>query len=412
MFECEEFYVAYNTSTFAVALGDDAEDMTSVRDALNRPQMDMSIFGASDLAVLVNTGKCMELASAKVSEAMAELNDMYGTGEVDAEEFAMQSEALAASEEMILGYSSYFEPNSNIVLSATFDLGRMSLAYNSNGVNFGEYAAICKKVNMTHLNNLGKDSYAVMSMGVDGTVLAQLVRTLLNGEMLQSVGITPTNEVNMFVSIACDALSTINGGVTLALEELDGEIKQRYNYYWDEYSVEPSIKSVKAMLMADVADTYIISNVAQFAGGFLKRVDATHYTLRLMNYNFSMSQDDSLFHIGVNMSPGVQTPSAVEAEWAKDIEGAVSYVVVNVDTLMSGRFMQSANKYISSQLPAEYRDVYSDAAEAVSYVYLKANSLESAEVVVVFDDKSVNALEQINGLVLPLLTRECVKSLF
>jgi hypothetical protein len=249
-------------------------------------------------------------------------------------------------------------------------------------------------------------------MGVDGNILAEFVRTILTDETLQSVGITPTNEVNMFVSIACDALSTINGGVTLALEEVSGEIKQRYDYYWDEYSVEPSINNVKAMLMADVSDTYIISNIAQFAGGFLNRVDATHYTLRLLNYNFSMGQDENLFHLGVNMSPGIQPPSALEAEWSKDVEGAIGYMVVNVDALMSGGFMRSVNKYISNNILEEYRGLYDDATEAVSYICLSADSLESAELVVAFDDKGVNALEQINGLVLPVLVRECVNAMY
>lgn len=411
-FEYDDIYVAYNTSALAVAFGDGNNNLNLVLDALNRPQVDMSVFGASDMAALINTGKCVQLANEKINEAMLELNQRYSAGEIDEAAFNIQSNELTNQSELILSYASHLAPNSNIVLSTTFDLGRMTLAYNSQGITFGEYAGMCKETNMEHLSNLSKDSYTVMSMGVDGNILANFVRTILNGEMLQSVGITPTNEVNMFISIACDALSTINDGVTLALEEVDGQIKQQYNYYWDEYSVEPSINNVKAMLMADVSDTYIISNIAQFAGGFLNKVDATHYTLRLLNYNFSMGQDDNLFHLGVNMSPGIQSPSALEAEWYKDVEGAIGYMVVNVDALMSGGFMRSVNKYISNNILEEYRGLYDDATEAVSYIYLSADSLESAEMVVAFDDKGVNALEQINSIVLPVLIREGIKSLF
>lgn len=411
-FEYENIVAAYNKTTLAITLGEDNGDFNFAIEALNRPQVDMSIFGASDMAVLINTGKCVQLANEKINEAMLELNQRYSAGEIDEAVFNIQNNELTNQSELILSYASHLATNSNIVLSTTFDLGRMTLAYNSQGITFGEYAGICKETNMEHLSNLSKDSYAVMSMGIDGNILANFVRTILNGEMLQSVGITPTNEVNMFVSIACDALSTINGGVTLALEEVDGQIKQQYNYYWDEYSVEPAIKNIEAMLMADVSDTYIISNIAQFAGGFLNKVDATHYTLRLLNYNFSMGQDENLFHLGVNMTPGVKSPSALEAEWSKDVEGAIGYMVVNVDTLMSGGFMRSVNKYISNNILEEYRGLYDDATEAVSYIYLSADSLESAEMVVVFDNKSVNALEQINSIVLPVLIREGIKSLF
>lgn len=411
-FEYDDIYVAYNTSALAVAFGDGNNNLNFALEALNRPQVDMSVFGASDMAALINTGKCVQLANEKINEAMLELNQRYSAGEIDEAVFNIQNKELTNQSELILSYASHLAPNSNIVLSTTFDLGRMTLAYNSQGITFGEYAGMCKETNMKHLSNLSKDSYAVMSMGVDGNILANFIRTILNGEMLQSVGITPTNEVNMFISIACDALSTINGGVTLALEEVDGQIKQQYNYYWDEYSVEPAIKNIKAMLMADVSDTYIISNIAQFAGGFLNKVDATHYTLRLLNYNFSMGHDENLFHLGVNMAPGMQSPSALEAEWSKDVEGAIGYMVVNVDALMSGGFMRSVNKYISNNILEEYRGLYDDATEAVSYICLSADSLESAEMAVVFDNKSVNALEQINSIVLPVLIREDIKSLF
>ena len=412
MFECDGVAVVYNSQRVAVSLGDTDEIVDIAKEAISRPQVNLSVFGDSDMALLVNTDRCVQLASAQANDAISELNEKYNAGEIGMERYSTQAEALAERDELILSYATYFEPNSHIMLSTTFDLGRMTLAYSSKGINFGEYAGIGKSVNMEHLSNLSNDAYAVMSAGVDGTILAQFVRTMLNGDMLQSVGITPTNEINMLVSIACDALSTINGGVTLAIEEVDGEIKPRYNYYWDEYYIEPEIKSVKAMLLADVTDTYIISNIAQFAGGFLRKVDATHYTLRLMNYNFSMGQDDNLFYLGVNMAPQVVTPSALDTEWANDIDGAMGYVAVNVDALMASKFMKSTNKYITSQIMEEYRELYHNATEAVSYIYASVDSLESAEVVVVFDDKSVNALEQINALVLPILVKEGLKSLY
>lgn len=412
MFEYNGVAVVYNSDRVALAIGDSDTIIDIAKDAINRPQMDMSVFGESDIALLVNTDRCVQLASEHVNNEILVLNEKYNAGEIGMERYSTQTEVLVERDELILSYATYFEPNSNILLSTTFDLGRMTLAYSSKGINFGEYAGIGKSANMEHLSNLSKDTYAVMGVGVDGTILAQFVRNVLNGDMLQSVGITPTNEINMFVSIACDALSTIDGGVTLAIEEIDGEIKPQYNHYWDEYYIEPAIKSVKAMLLADVTDTYIISNIAQFAGGFLRKVDSTHYTLRLMNYNFSMGQDDNLFHLGVNTTPQVATPSVLDTEWAKDIEGTMGYVAVNVDALMASKFMKSTNKYISTQIMEEYRELYHNATELVSYVYASVDSLESAEVVVVFDDKSVNALEQINALILPALVNEGLKSLF
>lgn len=411
-FEYEGICVAYNTSAFALAFGESEDVLGIAIDAVNRPQMDMSVFGASDMAVMVNVDKCIQLANAKMDDAMLELTAMYNAGEIDHDIYNAQMEAYAETEVLIDGYASYFAADSNIILSTTFDMGRMTFAYSSKGVSIKELEGISKPVSQEHLSSLSKDCLAVLRTGVDGTLLAQRVRNLVNGDMFENWGITLTNEVNMAISIACDALSTINGDVTIALDSIDGEIKSKYNYYWDEYYVEPVIDSVNAILMADVTDKYIISNVAQFAGGFINKVDATHYTLKLKNYNFSMGQDEELFHLGVNMTPQSQTPSALEAEWTKDVDGALSYLVLNVDALMASRFMQSTNKYVASQLQEEYRELYRNATELVSYVYVSSDSYESSEFVVVFDNKEINALEQINSLVLPALVRECIKSLY
>lgn len=413
IFESEYGTLAYNDARIAYAFGNNSDSvLNTVKDAITRPDSDLSRFNTTDMAVLVNADRLLQDVHTYVNGEIEKLNTERTNGYISEIKYNKELEELNTTNELINSYSLYFNPNANILISTTFDLGRATLAYNSEGINFGEYATLCKPTNSEHLSNLGKDSYMVLSAGVDGGVLSQLVRTLLSGDMLQSIGIKPTNEVNMFISIACDALSTINGGVTLALDSVDGDIKQRYDYYWDEYHIEPSIKSIKAMLMADVTDTYIISNIAQFAGGFLKKVDATHYTLRLMNYNFSLGQNDSLLHLGVNMSPQLQTPSALDAEWAKDVENAIGYVVLNVDALMSSSFMKSTNKYVTTQIDEEFSELYSNATEVVSYIYASADSLESAEVVVVFDDKNVNALEQINTLVLPTLVKESLKSLF
>lgn len=411
-FEHQDIYVAYNSSALAVAFGESDDVMSVAIDGVNRPQMDMSVFATDDIAVLVNADKCMQLASKRADDAIAELNDMYLAGEIDEEMFNAQNEALVSSKATIDSYMPYFAPNSNVKLSLTFDLGRMTLAYNTQGVNFVEYANIIKPTNYDHLSRLGKDSYMAMSAGVDGTLLAQFIRDILDSGMLENAGFTPTNEVNMVMSIVCDAISTINGGVTLALENIEGKVTRQYDYYWDVYDVTPSIDGVKAILMADVADTYIINNIAMFAGGFLKKEDATHYSLSLMDYNFTMGQDDGLFHIGVNMTPKVQTQSALEADWAKEVEGALSYMVVNVDALMSGEFMTSVNEYVATQLLEEYRGLYKGATEVVSYICASTKSLDSAEFVVVFDQSDVNALEQINALVLPVLIKESIQSLY
>jgi hypothetical protein len=130
-----------------------------------------------------------------------------------------------------------------------------------------------------------------------------------------------------------------------------------------------------------------------------------------MNYKFSMGQDDNLFHLGVNMSPTPKTPSALDCEWAKDVDGTCGYFVANIDAMMNGDFLRSVNKIIVRNIIDEYRSIYTDSMEAISYIYASVKNTNSAEAVVVFDDISINALEQINSIVLPVLVSEGIKAM-
>lgn len=411
IFEWEDVMVMYNNSRIAFALSGDDAAMAIAEEAISRPKSDMSAFASDDIALQVNIARLISLATAQIDARMTELSDKLNRNEISDAHYTQQLDDISSTKELIDSYSSYFNTDAKITISSTFDLGRATLSYNAEGINYGEYATLLKPTNSAHLGALSHEAYAVMSIGVDGKVLSGLVRALLDSDLMATMGIRPTNEMNMIFSIVCDAISTIDGGVTVALNRIDGSVKYTYNRYWDEYSISPNIKSVEAMIMADVADTYIINNIAQFAGGFLNKVDSTHYTLRLMNYKFSMGQDEQLFHLGVNMTPTSNSPSALDCEWAKEVDGSCAYFVANIDAMMSGGFMGSVNKLVTQNIMEEYRSIYTEAMEAVSYVYASVDNLNSAEVVIVFDDKSINALEQINAIVLPVLVNEGVKAI-
>lgn len=410
-FEYDNITVAYNDSRIVFVLGDDNSRHAMVESAITRPKSDLAELEGNDIAIIANFERLILIMNSQIEKSTTELQSKLNRGEISDTHYTKQIEEINRVKDLITNYTSHFEIGAKATISANFDLGRAAVTCKTKGINYGEYSTLFKATNTTHLSYLNSDAYAVISMGVNGNILAQLVRTLLNDEFLSTVGITPTNEMSMILSIACDALSTIDGGVTLALNNIEGSIKRTYDYYWDEYSITPNIKSVEAMLMADVSDTYIINNIAQFAGGFLRKVDPMHYTLRLMNYNLSMGQDEQLFHLGVNMSPNPKTPSVLDCEWTKDIEGSYGYIVANIDAMMNGDLLSSANKIIVRNIIDEYRSIYTDSMEAISYIYASAKGLDSAEVVVVFDNRSINALEQINSIVLPVLVSEGIKAM-
>lgn len=410
-FNYNDATVAYNDSRIAIILSDDENSENFAVEAITRAKSDTSIFGADDIAMLINYERLISLANSEIEIRTTELNNQLDKGEISHTDYTEGVEWVNRLREIVDSYQSNFSAGANSIISVNFDQGIAKLSCRNEGINYGEYATLFKSTNSTHLANLSSDAYAVMGLGVNGKALSEFVRTRLNKEFLSSIGINPTNELNMILSIACDALSTVDGGVTLALDSIDGKIKRSYNYYWDEYSTTPEIKSIEAMLMVDVLDTYIINNIAQFAGMFLKKVDPMHYTLRLMNYNLSMGQDNNLLHLGVNMTPKEQTPSALDSLWAKDVEGSIGYIAVNIDALAGSEFMRSINKIITNNIIKEYQPIYTNSMEAIEYIYASAESLDFVEIAVVFNDKSTNALKQINKIVLPVVVNQTIKGI-
>lgn len=411
--EGEYFAVAYNESLIALACADsDKGILNSANEAVNRTKVDFSVFGAADFAVLVNVDKCLKATQQQVEESLSVLQQQYNAGDIDEEEYMAMVESASEFDDIFEPYAKYIGENARVMLSTTFDKGRLTFACNTEGINYGDEMDFMKRVNTDHLANLSENAYAVAGMGLDGAKVAQYIRDFVTDEMLESIGVALSSEIKMGMSIACDALETIDGGVTIALNSVKGDMTKRYDYYWDEYRVEPSINSVDAILLADVNDTYIIGNVAQFAGGYLNKVDAKHYNMNMMGYNFTMGQDDNLFHIGVNMTPAKKSPSALDANWLKDVKKSTSYIVLNVDAVMDSKFMSSVNKYLEGSMDKNERKLYRQVTDMISYIYVAADSYESAEFVIVFDDQDTNALKQINNLVMPTLINTCVSSIY
>ena len=101
----------------------------------------------------------------------------------------------------------------------------------------------------------------------------------------------------------------------------------------------------------------------------------------------------------------------MDSLWAKDVEGSIGFITVNIDALASSEFMRSINKIITSNIIKEYQPIYTNSMEAVEYIYASAESLDFVEIAVVFNDKSTNALKQINTIVLPVVVNQTIKGI-
>ena len=370
--------LCYNTSRAAVVIADDEVLNVVASDVLSSLLLDISIFDGTDMAVYVDINTVINLVDSNL------VDDIYRD--------------TISELRMNLTEDAYF------VSSLTFDPGRAILHSYFEGVNMEAYNTSCEKVTFNHLNYIDDNLLAAMSGSVNGVKCAEFIQDALSEHAAKF-----DNETNMAIAIVLDAIETIDGDVTLALQSIDGEYKEYIDYYWGDVAYRPIISDASGALMADVTDTYIISNVGEFASGFLKKAGDSIYTGQFGSYKVNLEQRDNLLFAGVNTPMELVEKPASKARWIKDIDGSIAYMVIDVDNVMESSFVESVSKVLVENM--EYPQIYTQLTQKLSYAYLTLCKDGSSDLVFVMDDASTNSLEQLNDVLLPVVVSEFIKSI-
>ncbi|MBE6175620.1 MAG: DUF4836 family protein [Rikenellaceae bacterium] len=385
--------LCYNDSRVAVVLedGDDAKSIAT--EVLGGLLLDLSLFGDADVAYYVDINDMIDIVENNMANDLEYENVDDGGQRVN----------------LLDKYRACFEQDAYFVSSALFDAGRIVVDSYVKGLKDGLYSGVNKEVELNHLNYVSSDVLALIGGGVNGVKMAALLEAMLNSEEAAMLGLRSNNELNMAMAIAIDAIETIDGDVTIALQSLDGEYKEQVDYFWGGVEYRPIINSVSAALMADVTDTYIITNLGEFAGGLLHKVGDNHYMSQFGDYAVCLKQSDSMLFAGVNMSAKESEKPATKARWIADIEGSVGYFVVDIDKVVNTKFVRSVSEIVMENI--DYPKLYSQLMQMFSYAYVTAYSDGSSKLVFVLDDATTNALEQLSGVVLPVVVNESLKSI-
>ena len=371
--------LCYNTSRAAVVIADDEVLNVVASDVLSSSLLDLELFGDTDVAMYLD-----------VNTAISFIEEEMSGEELPADTFVKLREN--------------FTEDAYFVSSLTFDPGRAILHSYFEGVNMEAYNTSCEKVTFNHLNYIDDNLLAAMSGSVNGVKCAEFMQDALSEHAAKF-----DNETNMAIAIVLDAIETIDGDVTLALQSIDGEYKEYIDYYWGDVAYRPIISDASGALMADVTDTYIISNVGEFASGFLKKAGDSIYTGQFGSYKVNLEQRDNLLFAGVNTPMELVEKPASKARWIKDIDGSVAYMVIDVDNVMESSFVESVSKVLVENM--EYPQIYTQLTQKLSYAYLTLCKDGSSDLVFVMDDASTNSLEQLNDVLLPVVVSEFIKSI-
>lgn len=395
--------LAYNDSRAALVICEEENLAANIDKALSRKLADLTLFGASDMAIYMDANKLTSYGKQYIDEEIA----LYGDEDLD-----YLIEELNEQKLLIDELNKYITPGAYMIADLTFDPGRVTMSYKGYGFNTVEYDAMMKRSSGSHLEYIDEDALMVMNVGVEGKRLAKSITTLLNSSLTELLGIYLSGEERMVMAILCDAIESISGDVTLVVDSIDGQMNEHINYFSGRVEHRPQLDSVAAAVMMDVTDSYIITNVGQYAMGLLRKVGEDKYVGQFGNIVVDLEQNDGLLFGGVNMKPEKSDAPATCAKWANDVANSYFYWVVDVDNVLANSFVKSCNDLLIEEMDYEYRGVYRGVVESLSYIYNVSYEPLHNETVLVFDDESTNALQQLTDVVMSVAMSEINNTIF
>ena len=394
----DELYCAYNTKRFvAVASEEYLEDAESViKRALERPEADLSAYEKYDCAVSLNVDEVLALQSFRVQ---CDIDEAYEELDVEIEEWEYEwlmyeIGQMEGELETYKELQKQLEKDARATLGLSFKAGRVVAELSMDGVK-SEYK-LDRKVSNNHLAYINDDVLAVLNLGVNGEMVSKMLNDNITPDYADMLGFS-RNEFNIYFGILCDAIKSIDGDVTVALNDVYG------GYY---------AEGVDAILAMNVSDDYIISNVAQFGEGLLNKYGKNTYGLSYGGFNFKLGQEEDTLFLTVNDDFKKQANPASNSAWVADVKGSYGYLVADIDNLMDNRFIareyRKELKYYDS-VTAGYINNF---VESCNYAYFTINTPTSVQLVLVFDDKETNSLEQIVRQLAPAVIREATMGMF
>ena len=101
--------------------------------------------------------------------------------------------------------------------------------------------------------------------------------------------------------------------------------------------------------------------------------------------------------------------STADNAWVDDVDGSYGYLWMDVDNVMNNSYISAAYNRQLRNMDKEDAELVNGIIKAFDYAYLSFNTPNSIEFVIVFDDKSTNALEQVVNQVMPYVTQRAAR---
>lgn len=400
--ESIDIFGGYNDSRLAIVCSRNHR-LRLTQEALSRPLADLSIFEGQDAAVYANMQTLLTIfennATAEIEQyRLAIENSEY---DYEAEMYEYKISSLNDILTQVQKLRPTMEEDASLIAGLRFDAGRVTLSLNGEGVNSN--TEVLYPVDNSHLKYLDEELIAVANYGINGKVLAEYLNNNLSSQLSSITGLA-RNDFNMAFQIALDALSSIDGDVTIALNSLDGEEHSHYNSYWMEQVKRITLDDMNLLAIMDVSDSYIYDNIRSFAGGFLTREeeDSELYSMPLSeDMKLYLGEEENLFYAGINSIPTESPTPATAARWIDNVEGCGGYVVLDIESFMYSSYIHAWYINLTADMDEADAELCDRLIDISDYVYHSIIDIYSMEFVWVFDDVQTNSLEQIMDIVAP-----------
>lgn len=395
-FSLGNLYFAYNDKRFVVTTCFNESGVVDgealVNKAMKRSKLNLSGYANFDLAVSLKFMPLLDLALAAIEMNIDEAYEYLDyVDEWEYEWMMAEIRNYEQSMEQIEEVAEKLDDDASVTLGLTFEKGKVVVDALVDGFNY-EYA--CSKVSNDHLEYIVDDVIGVFNVGIDGKKASELISELISADYAEMFGIS-RNEFNIYFGILCDAIESIDGDITVALNDVDvrnGDIE--------------------AVLAVDVNDDYIISNIAQFGGNFLDKTGKNQYSMSYLNNYVTLGQQAETLYGTINADYKKQRNSAANSDWVDELNNSYGYFVVDINNLMKNRSVNNAftdSLYYLDDMSAK---LISDFVDSFNYAYISTESPTSARMVLTFDDQNTNSLEQIVRMLVPAVVGEITRNIF
>lgn len=374
----EELYftAGYNNDYLVLAISSENVSEKLFFATLDNADVDLSAFSDRDAAVYLDADRAFDVYTEVICMSVPKSQLEYDANYQELKKF-IGSDAKA-------------------ILGLAFQEGRIVLDLRYAGFN-NNYLEASEVVNNENLQAIPSSAVGVVNVGVNGPAVADIITKMLTPELKRALareyGMS-VNEISSMAIILCDVISSIEGDLTLALNNFNVEETEVYEY---GEVVETTSIDVEALLMANVTNNYIMENISLLP--VKKAADGNSYYYQLGGFGrINIGQMGDTFYAGVNTSYNDAISNSIANKWDGEFDDSLAYVAIDIQNLVALPMIKEELVNLRYTEGREVADLVNGIIGLLDSAWLNVREDNTTELVITMKDDKTNALAQLFNL--------------